>query len=202
MRTSEIFRSIQGEGRNQGRPCTFLRLTGCNLSCRWCDTPYALEGGTEKSEGEIEREIASFGGRLLCITGGEPLLQGEGLLPLVARFKGMGYSIEIETNGTIDFSPFQPYASITMDVKCPSSGEKSDLSLLSRITPSDSVKFVVQDRTDCEYAAGVLKRFPIAGETFFSPVFGTDPCTAATFLLDCDLPARLQIQLHRILGVR
>ncbi len=202
MRTCEIFRSIQGEGRSQGRPCTFLRLTGCNLRCRWCDTLYALEGGTEKSEEEIEREIASFGGRLLCITGGEPLLQGEELLRLVSSLAGNGYSIEIETNGTIDFSAFQPCASITMDVKCPSSGEKSDVSLLARISPADSVKFVVQDRNDCEYAAGVLKRHPVRGEIFFSPVYGTDPRIAASFLLDSDLPARIQLQLHKILGVR
>lgn len=202
MKVSEIFRSIQGEGRNQGRPCTFIRFAGCNLRCSWCDTPHALHGGTDTDQEEIIARVRALGGTYVCLTGGEPLLQGRPLLSLAETLAGLGYMIDIETNGTIGFSLFHGYASICMDVKCPSSGEESNLSLLSDITGNDSVKFVVRDLADCEYAAGVMQTRAIAGETFFSPVAGSDAAVIARFLMDQDLPARLQLQLHKILGVR
>ncbi|MCU0633165.1 MAG: radical SAM protein [Methanolinea sp.] len=201
MKVSEIFRSIQGEGRNQGRPCTFIRFAGCNLHCAWCDTPRARSGGTDMNQDEIITQVRGLGGTYLCITGGEPLLQGRPLLSLIQSLHVAGYLMDIETNGTIDFTGFQDYASICMDVKCPSSGEESDLSLLSHITRNDSVKFVVRDREDCEYAAGVLMTHSIPGEVFFSPVEGSDANAVASFLIAEDLPARLQLQLHKILGV-
>ncbi|HII75590.1 MAG TPA: radical SAM protein [Methanolinea sp.] len=201
MKVSEIFRSIQGEGIRQGRPCTFIRFAGCNLNCSWCDTPQARIGGREMDAGEINARVRELGGTYLCITGGEPLLQGAPLLSLLSSFHSSGYMIDIETNGTLDFSPFQALASICMDVKCPSSGEESDLSLLSRITTNDSVKFVVRDEEDCRYACDVLMEHPVRGEVFFSPVEGSDARAIARFLIDEDLPARLQLQLHKILGV-
>ena len=202
MKVIEIFRSIQGEGRSQGFPSVFIRLAGCNLDCAWCDTRYAREGGTHMSCNEILNTISTIPGNRLCITGGEPLLQSEQLLPLLERLQKKGYRIEIETNGTIDFQPFQPHASICMDVKCPSSGEKSDLSLLYHISEADSIKFVVADCDDCRYAEGVLATHPVRGEIFFSPVSGSKYREIADFLLERDLPARLQIQLHKIIGVR
>jgi 7-carboxy-7-deazaguanine synthase len=201
MNIAEIFRSIQGEGRSQGAPCTFLRLAGCNLSCTWCDTPHARSGGTELTSDEILRRIDTHPGRRLCITGGEPLLQGDQLLPLVRHFSGAGTAIEIETNGTIDFRPFQRYSSICMDVKCPSSGERSDTALLPFLSSRDSVKFVVSGREDCEYAAGILQDHRVEGEIFFSPVFGSDYRSVADFIVSRDLPVRLQLQLHKIVGV-
>jgi 7-carboxy-7-deazaguanine synthase len=201
MNVAEIFRSVQGEGISQGAPCTFLRLAGCNLSCAWCDTPHARSGGTEMTSDEISRRIDALPGHRLCVTGGEPLLQGDHLLPLVRYFSGRGMAIEIETNGTIDFRPFQPYASICMDVKCPSSGERSDPALLPFLSSRDSVKFVVSGREDCEYAAGVLRDYPVKGEIFFSPVFGSDYRQVADFIVSRDLPVRLQVQLHKIVGV-
>jgi 7-carboxy-7-deazaguanine synthase len=201
MKVVEVFRSIQGEGKSQGYPCTFLRLGGCNLRCTWCDTRQAQSGGTSREEQEIVKEIESMDGRRLCITGGEPLLQGDQLLSLVRTMRKKGYIIEIETNGTIDFRPFQPYASICMDVKCPSSGEMSDLSLLASIKTDDSVKFVVEDRGDLDFAACIMDKYQIRGEIFFSPVHGTPPLMVAGFLIANDLPARLQIQLHKIIGV-
>ena len=111
-------------------------------------------------------------------------------------------AIDIETNGTVDFTRFQPYASICMDVKCPSSGEKSNLSLLAKIRPADSVKFVLKDEADCRYAQEVIKSNPIAGEIFFSPVFGTDYAPITRFVLTSGLPVRFQLQLHKILGVQ
>jgi 7-carboxy-7-deazaguanine synthase len=201
MKIAEIFRSIQGEGKNQGYPCTFLRLAGCNLRCRWCDTPGAQSGGSTREPQEIIREIESLNGKRLCITGGEPLLQGSQLLPLVRHMKEQGFLIEIETNGTIDFRLYQPYASVCMDVKCPSSGEQSDLSLLAHVRGQDSIKFVVGTREDLQYAAGVMDHHPISGEVFFSPVEGSSSREVAEFLIARDLPARLQLQLHKIIGV-
>ena len=202
MKVVEIFRSIQGEGRSQGYPSIFLRLAGCNLDCAWCDTRYAREGGTDMSCNKIIRMISAYPGKRLCITGGEPLLQHDQLLPLLGGLHEKGYQIEIETNGTIDFRPFQPFTSICMDVKCPSSGERSDLSFLRQISGNDSIKFVVADRDDCRYAEEVLDLHPVRGEVFFSPVYGSEYGTIAEFLLERNLPARLQIQMHKIIGVR
>jgi len=202
MKVAEIFRSIQGEGSHQGYPCTFIRLAGCNLACSWCDTPHARTGGTEMTLGEIARRIGEIPGHYICITGGEPLLQGDQLLPLLKYLKERGYIIDIETNGTVDFKKFQPYASICMDVKCPSSGEASDHSLLCNISENDAVKFVVADRKDCDYATVVLRDHPVKGEIFFSPVFGSDYRQIADFIVTSDLRVRLQFQLHKIIGVQ
>ena len=202
MKVAEIFRSIQGEGSRQGYPCIFLRLTGCNLACSWCDTPHARSGGKEMTRGEIARQIGDVSGHYVCVTGGEPLLQGDELLPLLSYLHERGYIIDIETNGTVDFRPFQPYASVCMDVKCPSSGASSDQSLLSHISENDAVKFVVADRGDCDYAVTLLKDHPLRGEIFFSPVFGSDYREIADFIVTCDLRVRLQFQLHRIIGVQ
>jgi len=202
MRVAEIFRSLQGEGRSQGQITTFIRLAGCNLDCRWCDTRYARSGGEERTRGEILAEVHALGCRRICITGGEPLLQAGELLPLLEALHHEGYWIEIETNGTLDFRPFQSFAAICMDVKCPSSGEKSDLSLLAHLHGEDCAKFVVGTREDCEYARRVLEEHPFRGESLFSPVFGTDCRAIADYILEQNLPVRFQLQLHRILGVR
>jgi 7-carboxy-7-deazaguanine synthase len=202
MKVAEIFRSIQGEGSHQGYPCTFIRLAGCNLACSWCDTPHARTGGAEMTLGEIARRVGEIPGHYICITGGEPLLQGDQLLPLLKYLQEQGYIIDIETNGTVDFSQFQPYASICMDVKCPSSGAASDHSLLCNISENDAVKFVVADREDCAYATAVLRDHPVKGEIFFSPVFGSDYRQIADFIVTRDLWIRLQFQLHKIIGVQ
>jgi 7-carboxy-7-deazaguanine synthase len=202
MKIAEIFKSLQGEGPNQGRPCFFIRLAGCNLRCRWCDTPSSQSGGREMSLDTISEHIWRTNPPYICITGGEPLLQAEELESLLASLHKRGTLIDIETNGTIDFTRFQPYASVCMDVKCPSSGEKSNLALLENIGPYDSVKFVVKDEEDCRYAQEVMKTHPIAGEIFFSPVFGTDYQPITRFVLVNNLPVRFQLQLHKILGVQ
>ena len=140
--------------------------------------------------------------RCVCITGGEPLLQAGEVLKLLEPLHRRGVTIDIETNGTVDFSALQPFASICMDVKCPSSGEKSNLALLEMIRPEDSVKFVVKDESDCQYAADVISCHEIASEIFISPVFGADYKKIARFVTDCNLPVRFQIQLHKIIGVK
>ncbi len=202
MIVSEIFRSLQGEGRNQGRPCTFIRLAGCNLRCAWCDTSHAWEGGTRMSVTEVLDRVWLLNGKHICITGGEPLLQRDEVIELLKKFDRHGYTVEIETNGTRDFRDMQPYASICMDVKCPSSGERSDLSLLSSIAPCDCVKFVVADEDDLLYARAVMARYDIQGEVFISPVEGSDYRAIADYIVTENLPARFQLQLHKILGVR
>ena len=202
MKISEIFPSIQGEGRGQGRVTTFARLAGCNLRCRWCDTRYAWDGGEEMSVEAIATAVRDIGIRRVCITGGEPLLQGDELSELLAILAEEQYEIEIETNGTIDPSPYRRYATICMDVKCPASGEESDLTLLSRLGPRDAVKFVVSDLEDLRYMVGIITHFPTEAELIVSPVHGTDLRLAADFVLDRRLPVRLQVQLHKIVGVR
>jgi len=202
MRVSEIFRSIQGEGRNQGLITTFVRLAGCNLGCAWCDTPFAREDGKEVPVGDVFQAAEFSSSGRVCITGGEPLLQRDEVLVLARRLDEAGYRVEIETNGTIDFSPLQGHASICMDVKCPSSGEASDLSLLPRIREGDAVKFVVKGREDLDYAREVIAAHPIPGEYLVSPVYGSDSGDLARQVLDLNMPVRFQVQLHRILGVR
>ena len=202
MKVTEIFRSLQGEGKNQGKVCLFIRLAGCNLHCRWCDTGYARSGGTEMGLDAILEHVWRINPPYVCITGGEPLMQAGELEPLLASLHRQGAVIDIETNGTYDFTRMQPYASVCMDVKCPSSGEQSNLALLGAIRPQDSVKFVVHDETDCRYAQEVMGSHRIAGECFFSPVAGTDYATISTFMLAGNLPVRFQLQLNKIIGVK
>ena len=202
MKVTEIFRSLQGEGKNQGKGCLFIRFAGCNLNCHWCDTEYAKTGGNELSLDAILEQVWRNNPPYICITGGEPLLQADALEPLLASLHKRGALIDIETNGTCAFIRLQPYASICMDVKCPSSGEQSDLSLLDAIRPQDSVKFVHKDENDCKYAQQIMESHRIAGEIFFSPVAGSDYTTIAQFILANNLPVRFQLQLHKIIGVK
>jgi 7-carboxy-7-deazaguanine synthase len=202
MKIAEIFRSLQGEGKNQGKPCLFIRLAGCNLHCHWCDTPYAQSGGEEINIETVLEQLMRVNPTYICFTGGEPLLQADDLEPLLVLLHKRGTAIDIETNGTINFTRLQPYASICMDVKCPSSGEQSDLTLLDVLRVQDSVKFVVKDMTDCQYARDTIMSHRIIGEIFLSPVFGSDYQTIAKFILENNLPVRFQIQLHKIIGMK
>jgi 7-carboxy-7-deazaguanine synthase len=202
MKIAEIFRSLQGEGKNQGKPCLFIRLAGCNLNCHWCDTPHAQTGGTEMNLDVILEQVWRLNPPYVCITGGEPLLQAEDLEPLLVSLYRRGTAIDIETNGTINFTRLQPYASICMDVKCPSSGVQSNLELLNTLRSQDSVKFVVKDGTDCQFAREIISSYRIPGEIFLSPVFGSDYTMIIKFILDNNLPVRFQLQLHKIVGVK
>jgi 7-carboxy-7-deazaguanine synthase len=202
MKITEIFKSLQGEGKNQGRPCLFIRLAGCNLSCHWCDTPDSRNGGMTMALETVLEQVRRINPPYICITGGEPLIQGDELEYLLDSLHKRGTLIDIETNGTIDFSRFQPFASICMDVKCPSSGEQSNLSLLEKLRPEDSVKFVVKDEADCRYAEDVIKMHRIPCEIFMSPVYGTDYQSISEFIMVNNLPVRMQVQLHKIIGVK
>jgi 7-carboxy-7-deazaguanine synthase len=202
MKIAEIFQSLQGEGKNQGKPCLFIRLAGCNLHCRWCDTAYAQAGGIEMSVKDILDHVGHLNPSYVCITGGEPLLQADELEQLLVSLHMRGAVVDIETNGTIDFTRTQPYASICMDVKCPSSGEQSDIGLLDALCPRDAVKFVVQDEIDCQYAWDIISSHEIPCEIFVSPVFGSDYGRLVQFILANSLPVRFQVQLHKFIGVK
>ena len=161
MKISEIFYSIEGEGIEIGRPEVFVRLSGCNLRCKWCDTKYALKNGKEMSVEDIIQEVGKYPCKNVSITGGEPLLQRRELLELVKRFKDLGYWIQINTNGTIfDEEIFKLVDLISMDCKCPSSGMKSDLEVIRKtkelFDPKTQFKFIISDKRDYEYAKNVV----------------------------------------------
>ncbi|HWQ63738.1 MAG TPA: radical SAM protein [Methanospirillum sp.] len=202
MKIAEIFTSIQGEGDTSGYPTIFIRFAGCNLRCRYCDTRAAQDDcGIEMDLTQIMEEVQKSVVSHVCITGGEPLLQ-QNLPALLKMLHEAGHVITIETNGTLDFRSCQDYATICMDVKCPSSGEMSNLRLLPWIRSEDSVKYVIGTDEDLRYAHETLKQNAVRGTIFWSPVFGTDPMKIVSYILDQNLPVRFQLQLHKIIGVQ
>lgn len=201
MRVTEIFHSIQGESTFAGRPCVFVRLTGCPLRCTWCDTEYAFFGGTEQSVDDILDTVRSYGCPLVEVTGGEPLAQSE-TPTLLRRLCEDGFTVLLETSGAVDTSLVPPAVHIILDVKCPGSGmtDRMHWPSLERLRPHDEAKFVLQDRRDYDWAKGILQQFQLTTRcpVHFSPVFGTlDPRQLAEWLLEDRLAIRLQLQLHK-----
>lgn len=200
LRITEIFHSIQGESSHIGRPCTFVRLTGCNLRCAWCDSVYTFTGGEKFSLDEVMKKVNGFGCRLVEVTGGEPLAQVESL-ELIRRLLDDGYETLIETSGSIDIAPVDRRAKIILDVKCPGSGEESKnlWANLADLRDHDEVKFVILDRFDYEYAKQVIAEHSLAGRTIlFSPVWDRLSIRdLAEWMLADRVPARLQTQLHK-----
>ncbi|HEX2835133.1 MAG TPA: 7-carboxy-7-deazaguanine synthase QueE [Thermoanaerobaculia bacterium] len=200
LRITEIFHSIQGESSHVGRPCVFVRLTGCNLRCTWCDSEYTFTGGERMSLDDVMARVASHGCRLVEVTGGEPLAQAESFA-LIERLCNDGYEVLIETSGSIDTTNVDPRAKLILDIKCPGSGEvdKNRWSNLDRLRAQDELKFVIADRRDYEWAKRVieergLERFTI----LFSPVWGVmDMKALAEWMLADRVPARFQTQLHK-----
>ena len=208
---SEIFKSIQGETSRVGLPCTFVRTFGCNLDCVWCDTLYARTGrpgrageGPRMAVADVLRRVVALGGRLTCITGGEPLIQPEGVCDLAQRLLESGRTVLLETNGTLDLAPVPQGVVTIMDVKCPGSGH-TDVTLpsnLERLAAQDEVKFVIQDRADFDWAVAFVRRHDLLArsQVLFSAVHGRLTHTAlAEWILDSGLDVRLQFQLHRLL---
>ncbi|HJJ41699.1 MAG TPA: radical SAM protein [Methanocorpusculum sp.] len=203
MKVTETFVSLQGEGIRQGKVCFFLRLSGCNLRCRWCDTKYSFADGAERSADEIADEILKSDVSYVCVTGGEPLLQKDELITLLKILGEKWIQVDIETNGTVPFEEVKPYASICMDVKCPSSGEESDLSLLKKLSKSDTVKFVIGDDADYKYMTDVLaSNSSLAANICVTPVFGCDVNHLAEKIVKDRLAVRFQLQLHKYVGVK
>jgi 7-carboxy-7-deazaguanine synthase len=201
MKINEIYKSIQGESTYAGRPCVFIRTTGCNLRCEWCDTPHAFEEGREMTVETILARVESFDCRLVELTGGEPLLQKEAPW-LVTKLLDRGHTVLIETSGSLDIRPIDPRAVLVMDIKCPGSGMSGAMRWdnLSALKPSDQVKFVIKDRADYEWAVEILARYPFLNQraVLFSPVFGVmDPRLLADWILEDGRSVHLQLQLHK-----
>jgi 7-carboxy-7-deazaguanine synthase len=223
MIVTEIFKSIQGEGTRAGLPCIFVRLTGCNLRCTWCDTAYAFHGGTKMTAAEVLLRVDELAGRsatqpdgpaqipLVELTGGEPLLQEE-VYPLVEKLFAASYTVMVETSGERFIGRLPREVIKIVDVKCPDSGEHGTFAMenLSALGPDDEVKFVVASRRDYEFARDFESRHELAGrvkQVLFSPVFedpagkwpGLNPRTLAEWILEERLPVRLGLQLHKFI---
>ena len=202
LHINEIFYSIQGESTHAGRPCVFVRLTGCNLRCRWCDTEYAFYEGRKMTIAEIARIVTSHQCNLVEITGGEPLLQ-EGIYPLADTLLKSQHTVMIETSGAVDVSRLDPRVIKIMDLKCPGSGEcdRNMWSNLGYLSARDEVKFVLADRADYEWARDTIRARSLDGRVnalLMSPVFGVlDPAELAQWILEDRIPVRLQIQIHK-----
>ncbi|HOJ52242.1 MAG TPA: radical SAM protein [Syntrophales bacterium] len=201
---NEIFYSLQGESSHAGRPCVFVRLTGCNLRCRYCDTTYAYDEGTLLDIDEIKTRLGSFGCNLVEITGGEPLLQ-PGTPKLIKDLLDGGWEVLIETNGSLNIGVVDERSHRIMDVKLPSSGEHRQMRWenMDFLTPKDEVKFVVVTREDYEYAKDVIERYSLGDRPLsplLSPVFGLlNFQTLADWILRDRLRVRMQIPLHKVI---
>ena len=201
---NEIFYSIQGESTHSGRPCIFVRLTGCNLRCSYCDTRYAYEQGVKMDLTEIMNRIATYMCPLVEITGGEPLLQSDTPI-LISKLLENGYEVLMETNGSLDISSIDGRCIKIVDIKCPTSdeSEKNDMENLKRLGPKDQVKFVIENRIDYEYAKETIDSncpdFP-EEQILFSPVSeGIAPAQLAEWILEDNLNVRLNLQIHKII---
>ncbi|MGH9712737.1 MAG: radical SAM protein [Candidatus Acidiferrales bacterium] len=217
MQITEIFKSIQGEGTRAGLPCVFVRLTGCNLRCTWCDTAYAFHGGVKISvDGVTERVrvLAGDGGdrvQLVEITGGEPLLQPE-TPELAEKLLAAGYTVMIETSGERFVGGLPRDVIKIVDVKCPDSGEADtfDMANLEAVTQKDEIKFVIATRRDYEFAREFTRQHDLTKHVhsvLFSPVFadpagswpGLEARELVEWILEDGLPVRLGLQLHKFI---
>ena len=198
----EIYASIQGESSFAGLPCTFVRTTGCNLRCAWCDTPQAFSGGQKLTRGEVLSRALAHGTPLVELTGGEPLLQ-PGVLPLMRELCDAGKTVLIETSGERDISAIDPRVHRIVDVKAPGSGEsaRNRYENFSHLTQRDELKFVLLDRPDYEWAREIVRREQLdrhVHQVLFSPVHGAlDPRELVSWVLADALPVRVNLQLHK-----
>ena len=198
---NEIYPSIQGESSYAGLPCVFVRLTGCNLRCTYCDTEYAFYEGIRRSVDEVVAEATSHRIPLVEITGGEPLLQ-RGCTTLAKKLLEAGHKVLVETSGAFSIAVLPPGTIRIMDLKCPSSGEsdKNDWSNIDQLNDHDEVKFVIGDRTDYEWTRDVMRRYdlPRRCTVLLSTVFGKiEPITVTEWMLEDKLVARFQLQMHK-----
>ena len=203
LKVNEIFYSIQGESSCAGWPCIFIRLTGCNLRCFYCDTAYAYEEGEEKTVFAILEEIQKFQCALVEVTGGEPLLQAETPV-LVNSLLKQGYRVILETNGSLDIRRVSNQCVRIVDFKCPGSGmaDANNLKNLDYLSDQDEVKFVIGNREDFNYARDLIERMGerVKNSIHFSPVFGKlEPRQLAKWILEENVSVHLQLQIHKII---
>jgi len=203
LKITEIFHSLQGEARDAGRPTVFIRLTGCPLRCTYCDSEYAFFGGQWMHFDEILAETAGHGARHVCVTGGEPLAQKR-CHELLTLLCDAGYTVSLETSGAIDVGAVDARVSRVVDLKTPDSGEsgRNRWENLDLLTRHDQLKFVLCSRGDFEWARAQLQDRSLADicDVLFSPSWGQlDPAELAGWVLDDQLPVRVQLQLHKLL---
>ena len=203
LRVSEIFRSIQGESTHAGRPCTFVRLTGCPMRCVWCDSEYTFSGGEYIPLAEVMDQVKVFGCRLVEVTGGEPLAQ-ESCSELISALCDADYEVLVETGGYLSTETLDPRAKIILDVKCPASGEaeRNHWPNLERLrADKDEVKFVIADSEDWTYAKRIIKEYDLiqrAKAVLISPAWGLmDLKQLADSVAASGLEVRMQLQLHK-----
>jgi 7-carboxy-7-deazaguanine synthase len=219
MQITEIYKSLQGESTYAGLPCVFVRLTGCNLRCTWCDSEYTFHGGKKMTPEQVMDEVSrlSPNGGLVEITGGEPMLQERDLLPLMRQLLEAGYRVLLETSGERPLQRVPPGIIKIVDVKCPDSGEADTFHIenLETLGPQDEVKFVLSGRPDYEFARDFTQRHRLAdlvNAVLFSPAFRKgatgardsshcllDPQELAEWMLADNVPARLGLQLHKFI---
>jgi 7-carboxy-7-deazaguanine synthase len=219
MQITEIFKSIQGESSYAGLPCVFVRLTGCNLHCDWCDSEYTFTGGRKMSLDEVHAEVErlSPNGGLVEITGGEPMLQEKEVIPLMEKLLNSGFNVLLETSGERPLANVPKEIVKIVDVKCPHSGEGDSFRIdnLDALTLRDEVKFVIRDRVDYEFAREFTQKHGLGGHVssvIFSPAFEKDatgerdtshclldPRQLAEWMLADDVPARLGLQIHKFI---
>jgi 7-carboxy-7-deazaguanine synthase len=202
VRVTEIFFSIQGEGTRTGLPCVFVRFTGCDLRCVYCDTAYAFHGGADMSREQILAEIARYPSRFILLTGGEPVLQKE-LPQLAAELLERGYEVAIETHGQRPLGALPREVIRIVDVKTPDSGEvTTDFGYLDALEPHDEVKFVVGSEADWRWSLDVIRRHQLGRRVavLVSPVWGrVEPRDLARWVLESGENARLNLQLHKVI---
>ena len=203
LRITEIFLSIQGESSHAGRPCSFVRLTGCPMRCVWCDSEYTFYGGEKIGVEDIFAKLDEFGCKLVEVTGGEPLAQ-KTVLPFISELCDRGYEVLIETGGYVSTENVDPRASVILDVKCPASGEseRNHWENLSRLrSDKDEVKFVIAEMGDWNFARRVIEEHDLvnrAKEVLISPVHGVENLAElAEAVSRSGLPVRLNLQLHK-----
>ena len=204
IRIHEIYESIQGESTFAGLPCTFVRLSRCNLRCRWCDTPQAFEGGTQLPRADVLKQALSFGTPLVELTGGEPLLQ-PGAIPLLQELCDSGRTVLLETSGERDISEVDPRVHRIMDLKAPGSDEshRNRWENIEHLTARDEVKIVLSDRADYDWAKRVIEEHALTDRVnavLLSCVWGElDPKDLVQWVLEDRLPVRVQIQMHKVI---
>ncbi|OQY98311.1 MAG: 7-carboxy-7-deazaguanine synthase [Candidatus Brocadia sp. UTAMX2] len=201
MKINEIFKSIQGETSYAGLPCTFIRITGCNLRCSYCDTTYAYEEGTEMPIVSILKRVAGFNTKLVCVTGGEPLSDKDAPF-LIEELLSKNYTVLVETNGSYDICMIPQEAIKIMDIKCPDSGMSHLMHWqnVRYLTKRDEVKFVLHSRSDYEWAKDVIEKYRLSeiAQVLMGTVFDALlPSTVAQWILEDNLPVRFQLQLHK-----
>ncbi len=202
MKISEIFYSLQGEGNWAGRPNIFIRTTGCNLRCSYCDTKYTYNSGEEMKIETILDIIRKYSCKYICITGGEPLLQTE-IMNLINALLKRKYHICLETNGSLDIKGISNKKSliISLDIKCPSSkmSNKNIFENINYLKRKDQMKFIILDRKDYDYAKKTIEKYKPTCCVYFQPVWGKDPMNLAGWIINDKLDVKLGLQLHKII---